>query len=244
MHALSTCNVHTYMHISFYIYIYIIDNFSDTYSSNSVYSRVDLRLFPSWYPLVVSFDVASIACVFHYFASTRCIQLQPVQHHCLFVAPPPWSTIPLRPLHFFFPRQRDFFIPARYPRGLDSLTLRGQKKEEGGGEKKGAERDRGREREEKICHDLSSSEQKCSLPLKRPLKPSRVNLFSCSGFFFFSLLFSPPPSSSFFSLSVFRTSFADSFLSFYQRRTVRLKLDVPFERTNEKKKKNVRSDRV
>lgn len=48
------------------------------------------------------------------------------------------------------------------------------------------------EREEKICHDLSSSEQKCSLPLKRPLKPSRVNLFSCSGFFF-SLLFSPPP---------------------------------------------------
>ena len=108
------------------------------------------------------------------------------------IAPPPWSTIPLRPSHFFFPRQRDFFIPARYPRGLDSLTLRGQKKEEGGGEKKGAERDRGREREEKICHDLSSSEQKCSLPLKRPLKPSRVNLFSCSGFFF-SLLFSPPP---------------------------------------------------
>lgn len=98
------------------------------------------------------------------------------------------------------------------------------------------------EREEKICHDLSSSEQKCSLPLKRPLKPSRVNLFSCSGFFF-SLLFSPPPSSSFFSLSVFRTSFADSFLSFYQRRTVRLKLDVPFERTNEKKK-NVKSDWV
>lgn len=145
MHALSTCNVHTYI----FLYIYL-DNFSDTYSSNSVYSRVDLRLFPSWYPLVVSFDVASIACVFHYFASTRCIQLQPVQHHCLFVAPPPWSTIPLRPLHFFFPRQRDFFIPARYPRGLDSLTLRGQKKEEGGGEKKGAERDRGRERRKNL----------------------------------------------------------------------------------------------
>lgn len=66
------------------------------------------------------------------------------------IAPPPWSTIPLRPLHFFFPRQRDFFIPARYPRGLDSLTLRGQKKEEGGGEKKGAERDRGRERRKNL----------------------------------------------------------------------------------------------
>lgn len=51
---------------------------------------------------------------------------------------------------FFFPRQRDFFIPARYPRGLDSLTLRGQKKEEGGGEKKGAERDRGRERRKNL----------------------------------------------------------------------------------------------
>lgn len=57
---------------------------------------------------------------------------------------------PSTPLTFFFPRQRDFFIPARYPRGLDSLTLRGQKKEEGGGEKKGAERDRGRERRKNL----------------------------------------------------------------------------------------------
>lgn len=73
------------------------------------------------------------------FASTRCIQLQP-EHHCLLV--PPWSTTPFpaplcAPYPIFFSRQRDFFIPARYPRGLDSLTLRGQKKEEGGGEKKG-----------------------------------------------------------------------------------------------------------
>lgn len=148
------CVVHlqcTYIYAYIFLYIYIIDNFSDTYSSSSVYSRVDLRLFPSWYPLVVSFDVASIACVFHYFASTRCIQLQPQQHHCLFVQHPLLGPQSLYAPHiFFFPRQRDFFIPARYPRGLDSLTLRGQKKEEGGGEKKGAERDRGRERRKNL----------------------------------------------------------------------------------------------
>lgn len=144
------------------------------------------------------------------FASTRCIQLQP-EHHCLFVCSPPshflgpqppFPSSLYAPYPIFFSRQRDFFIPARYPRGLDSLTLRGQKKEEGGGEgeKKGW-REIERERKEKIHHDLSSSEQKCSLPLKRPLKPSRVNLFSCSGFFFF-LFFSLHPLLP-FSLSLF-----------------------------------------
>lgn len=76
------------------------------------------------------------------FASTRCIQLQP-EHHCLFVCSPPshflgpqppFPSSLYAPYPIFFSRQRDFFIPARYPRGLDSLTLRGQKKEEGGGE--------------------------------------------------------------------------------------------------------------
>lgn len=134
MHALFTCNVHmiqtrtyTSIYIHTYIFHYSINNFeTETYIYIYVYvlhsiCSYSLFLAGPTGSYVVSFDVASLHASYICFNAMYTTILE---HHCLFVHHRLWPNPLFTP---FFSATR-LFIPARYPRSLDSLTLRGQKK--------------------------------------------------------------------------------------------------------------------
>lgn len=137
MHALFTCNVHiiqtrTYTSIYIYIHIYssILSIISRQRHTTHIYIYVYVLHSIRSYSLflagptgsyVVSFDVASLHASYICFNAMYTTILE---HHCLFVHHRLWPNPLFTP---FFSATR-FFIPARYPRSLDSLTLRGQKK--------------------------------------------------------------------------------------------------------------------
>lgn len=136
MHALFTCNVHiiqtrtyTSIYIHTYIFLYSINNFkTETYIYTHIYTYmyyiayvVILFLAGTTGSYVVSFDVASLHASYICFNAMYTTILE---HHCLFVH----HRLSPNPLFTPFFSATRFFIPARYPHSLDSLTLRGQKK--------------------------------------------------------------------------------------------------------------------